>query len=315
MELPKTHGVEIKAFLSIGGFMRWSTFSKLIMLEQTLFGLTWVLAAAILPFADAQFRNSFDWHLWQRCLLLLLAFTAARTAGMAFNRLIDRKLDAENPRTQSRVLPSGEASVGQVSVLALVASGLFLTSCFLLSTTLAMLSPLLLALIAGYSYTKRFTSLCHFVMGLISGLGPVCAWLAITDHLTLTPVLLGAAVWASIAAMDIIYALQDRAHDIVHGLKSIPACLGRRWSIWLARGLHCGTVLCLAAMGMSMGLTPLYYLGVAGVAVSLVGHHKMIPVHGDTLVYPTFFACNTQVGILVLIISVGAVLWDVMLSV
>ena len=290
--------------------MRWSTFKKMVMLEQTVFGLTWVLAAALLPLADA--GTQVHWAEPARWLALVAAFLSARVAGMAFNRIIDRDIDAANPRTKDRVLPSGEASLLQVKLVAALSSFGFVGACASINPILAWASPFLLLLIYVYAYTKRFTSLCHFVMGLISGLGPVCAWAAMTDSIALAPVLMGLAPLCYIAALDIIYALQDFDYDAAHGLHSIPVRLGRSRSVYLSRVLHACTVLALMLVGLSLNLHWTYYCGIVGIAGLLVFHHASLRPSHNTWIYRSFFAVNARVGIAVLFIVVEVLAWGVM---
>jgi 4-hydroxybenzoate polyprenyltransferase len=190
----------------------------------------------------------------------------------------------------------------------------FVLSCALLSQALFYLSPVLLTLIWGYAYTKRVTALCHFVMGLISGLAPVCAWLALVGTWDLAPVLMGLALLCSIAAMDIVYALQDYAHDRAHGIHSVPVALGQEGAVWLARGLHVLTVVLLTWMGLELELPSIYFVGTAAVGVLLLYHHQAIQPERGQLIYSIFFACNARVGLLVLATVIGVLVWDVMLS-
>ena len=195
------------------------TFRKLILLEQTLFGLPWAFLGALMPYlsAPATARSSAAVWIW-----MTVAFSGARTAGMCFNRLTDREIDAANPRTQHRPLQIGEVTPRQVLVTALAALSLFFYSCWRLGSICQVLAPVVVLLIFTYAYTKRVTSLCHFVLGLVEFFVPVMATAAITHTVTPTALLLGFALFCWISGMDIIYATQD-------------VCFDRQWRLQMPR--------------------------------------------------------------------------------
>lgn len=279
------------------------------MVEQTLFGLTWVLAASLLPFTNRDFAQSFDWMSWPKWLAIFFAFTFARTAGMAWNRWIDAAIDEENPRTRSRVLPSGESSPKAVMVIALLSSALFLIACGSINTPCAVMGPICLGLIFLYSFLKRFTSCCHLVMGLISGLGPVCAWLAMTDQWEGAAFLLGGALMASIAANDVVYSLQDHAFDRERGLYSLPVVLGPHKALVFARFLHGVALLLLFLLGSLLELPMVYFGGVAVVGAFLLSYHRTLSPRSSPEQLNGFLACNSWVGMSLLITTIGTVAW------
>lgn len=237
--------------------------SRLVQPKFALFGLPVTLAGAILPFAIMT-----RWPHWSLWLWIVAAFLTARTAGMAFNQLIDRQIDARNPRTADRLLPSGEAKPLQVLLLASTALALFLFCCAQIGMFYLGLLPA--ALIILYSYAKRFTSLCHLLLGFIQFCGPVYAWIAITGSLAVAPLFLGAALWCWIAANDILYALQDLEFDRAEGLHSLPTRIGPRAALVVIRSLHGLALFCLLAVGVSLSLSMIYYAGVLAVAILFV---------------------------------------------
>ena len=285
------------------------TLSKLLLLRQTFFGLPWTITGALLPFADP----SFAWQRrWDLGLWILLAFTAARSAGMAFNRLIDRNIDAENPRTQDRALPNGEVRPIQVCFLACMSSAVFMIAAFQINLACFAVSPLVLFLLWAYSYTKRFTSLCHFVLGVIQFFGPVGAWLAVTGEFSVAPILLGGAVLVSISSNDIVYAVQDIEFDRKRGLRSVPASLGVKKGLQVAKLLHLVAVLLLLQLGIFLHLNFVYYLGVGVVAFIYLTHHfKMNPNDHQSL-HVAFTSCNTWVGLTFMVFTIGSLLWPVL---
>ena len=249
---------------------------------------------------------------------VVVGMVTARTAAMAFNRLVDRDIDAANPRTASRHLPSGELSVEQV--MALVAG-----SCvaFILGTLrfLPNWLPLVLALpvlawLLGYSYAKRFTMLAHIWLGAALGMAPVAAWIALrgqavlADPADLLPaVILGAAVMLWVAGFDIIYACQDAAFDHQRGLHSIPAVLGVRRALMVAAGLHAITLLLLAGPPWAIpALGMIYWTALGVIAVLLIWEHSLVRPHDLSRVNAAFFTANAIIGA-VLLVAVGADVW------
>ena len=288
--------------------MRWAVFKKLIMVDQTLFGLPWAVIGAVLPFADPAFANSFNWSTFGlKSVWIVLGFCFARVAGMSFNRLIDRHIDADNPRTKDRSIPKGEVSPRQVMLLAwgsviggVVVAGLINNICL-------ALSPFIILLLWGYSYTKRFTMLCHFVLGLIEFFAPFCAWIAITDSLAWPPVLLGVAALASLAGMDVIYQIQDHVFDTGQKLRSIPVVLGAQGALWVARRSHVVAVAALIWAGVLMGLSAVYFIGVGVVASLYIHYHRKIKPKALDAIPQVFFSCNTWVGLTMMAADIGVI--------
>jgi 4-hydroxybenzoate polyprenyltransferase len=289
--------------------MQWNVFTKLVKIEESLFGLPWVLTAALLPFCSPSFAATFPWQQWERWVCILGGFVTARTAGMSFNRLIDHAIDAANPRTANRPLPTGEATRAQVASVAWVNVIAFVVFCAFINPICLGLSPLVIALLWLYSYAKRYTSLCHFVLGIIQFFGPFFAWAAITDSWGIAPILLGSAILASISGVDIIYALQDYQFDKRHGLYSLPVALGPERSLWVARLLHALTAVLLLQAAYVLHLGSLFYAGIAGVVAIYLQFHRKIDPENLATINPAFFRCNTMVGLTLLMSTVGTLVW------
>ncbi|MEM6654401.1 MAG: UbiA-like polyprenyltransferase [Planctomycetota bacterium] len=256
---------------------------------------------------------------WIDLVGILLCMVFARSAAMAFNRVVDRKIDAENPRTAGRHLPAGLLSLFQVNVFTLLcAMGFIASTCLFLPNYLPLyLSVPVLMFLCGYSYTKRFTSLAHFWLGAALALSPVAAWIAIrgeaviANPLDLLPaVVLGAAVMAWVAGFDILYACQDYEFDKAAELRSVPTALGIAGALRLAAGCHAVTVLLLALLPVVYPpFGAVFWLAVAAVAGLLVYEHRLVRPDDLDRVNVAFFNVNAVISIGLL--AVGAV--DLML--
>ncbi len=203
---------------------------SLIKIEHTLFALPLALSGSLLAARGLPTARTLA--------LVAVAFAAARTAAMAFNRLADQRLDALNPRTADREIPSGQVSSGQVRVLVLAAVGVYFLAAWALNTLCFQLSPIALAILLGYSYTKRFTWLCHIFLGLCLGMAPVAGWIAVLGSVDWPPVVLALGVLFWVAGFDIIYACQDVDFDRSLHLYSVPAWLGTKRALQLAALSH-----------------------------------------------------------------------------
>ena len=254
-------------------------------------------------------QSPFEGHLyirWQEFVGILLCMIAARSAAMAFNRLADRDIDAENPRTAQRHIPAGILTVSQVTVFAVVCGFAFIASTllFLPNRLPLYLSVPVLAFLCGYSYTKRFTSLAHFWLGIALALSPVAAWIAIRGEavmqapLDLLPaVVLGGAVAAWVAGFDIIYACQDFEYDREAKLNSVPTRFGIAGALRIAAACHAMTVVLLAILPLvypPFGM--LYWLAVAAVAVLLIYEHALVRPDDLDRVNTAFFNVNAVIS-------------------
>lgn len=269
---------------------------ELVRFSHTLFALPFALAAMLVAKPGLP-------H-WHTVLLILAAMVTARSCAMAVNRLADADIDARNPRTSPRHIPAGVLHRRGVAAFALVCAGLFvLTTAFINRLALA-LSPIVIAVIVFYPFTKRFTSLTHFVLGAALGLAPLGAWIAVRGTLDLPPVLLGAAVLLWVAGFDVIYATLDEAFDRQAGLRSLVVTLGARRTLAVARLLHVGTLALLLGFGLAEPTLRLfYYLGLGLIAVLLVYEHAIVRKHADDArrINIAFFRLNAIVSAVVLI--------------
>ena len=233
--------------------------------------------------------------------LVVVCAVAARTAAMAFNRLVDRRIDAANPRTAQRELPRGALSVRYVTLLVLGSSALFVAAAFALNPLAGGLSPLVLAVVLGYSLTKRFTSLAHLVLGLALALAPLGAWIAVEgdfDGDLWIPLALAAGVLTWVAGFDLIYASQDADFDAAAGLHSIPARFGVARALQVSSALHVLTAGCLAAFGLRAGLGIGYGAALALACLLLVWQHRLVAPDDLSRADRAFFTLNGWVGIL-----------------
>ena len=239
-----------------GVFGSLRTTLEMIKFSHTLFALPFALYAAFLAAGG--------WPAPATLAKILLAMVGARSAAMAHNRLADRRIDAANPRTASRALPSGALSVGFVRAFLAASVVLFVAAAASLNRLTLLLSPVALALLLLYSYTKRFTALSHLVLGLCLALAPVGAWIAVRGALELLPVLLGLAVLLWTAGFDVIYSLQDEEFDRSAGLRSIPARLGAARALVVSALLHVAMAVLLGTVWRLSGGGTIFLAGIAG---------------------------------------------------
>jgi 4-hydroxybenzoate polyprenyltransferase len=228
----------------------------------------------------------------------VLAMVAARSVAMAFNRVLDAEIDSRNPRTKGRHLPAGLLSRRFAwGFIAFSAAVFFLASGFLNPLCLR-LAPLALGIVMFYSYTKRFTSLAHVVLGFSLGIAPAAAWIAMRGSLDLRILWLTAAVTLWTAGFDIIYACQDYAFDVHSGLYSIPRRFGIAGALWFARVLHLGMLGCLLALERSFALGPLALTGIAAVAGILAWEHRLVRADDLSRIDATFFTMNGYISVI-----------------
>jgi len=269
--------------------------------EHTIFALPFAYLGAVLAAGGLPQLATLLW--------ITLAMVGARTAAMSFNRAIDARFDAANPRTAMRPIPAGRLSVRATLVMAALALLLLVVAAAQLNWLCLLLSPIAVVALAGYSYTKRFTWLCHFVLGLTDGIAPAGGWLGVRPAFALPMVLLSGAVAVWIAGFDIIYACQDVAFDRTHGLHSAPARFGIPAALWLSSALHVLMIALLIALGASLGLGWIYYLGVAATAGLLIYEHRLITPADMSRIDVAFFNVNSYIaGVLFLFTLFDALL-------
>lgn len=290
--------------------MQIKTFQNIMLWQQTLFGLPWVATSVGLALIQVRAQGGALELFWQHSLWIVLAFISARMAGMAMNRVIDRTLDAQNPRTQERALPSKQTSPLAVSVVALLSIALFIFSCHMLGPVCFKLSPIALVLLFGYSYTKRFTAFCHFFLGAIHFCAPVFAWIALRGTVDYAPLFLGTAVMFSIASSDIIYALLDVEFDRSAGVHSMPLLLGIDRAISLSKCLHGLTVLFLILAGYNAQVSLPYYIGVMMVGFLYLVSYASLRPEVPQKIAQFLEECNRRVALTLMVMTFGALIWQ-----
>jgi 4-hydroxybenzoate polyprenyltransferase len=287
-------------------FTQVREYLDLIKFSHTLFALPFALLGAVLAAHDRG-----GWHgRIQDWVGILVCMAAARSTAMAFNRLADRRFDALNPRTAGRHLPAGKLGAREVGVFTLASSFVFVASTLLFLPNrwpLYLSVPILLWLL-GYSYSKRFTSLAHFWLGLSLSLAPAAAWIALRGSIAWPPILLGLAVLLWVAGFDIIYACQDVEFDRSAKLQSLPKALGVPRALRIAGLCHAIMILPLIGMGVIYPLGWVYYGGVAAVAALLVYEHALIRPDDLTRVNVAFFNVNVIISVGLLLVAVVDIL-------
>jgi 4-hydroxybenzoate polyprenyltransferase len=270
--------------------------ANLVRLPHTLFALPFALVGVVLASYVAPVSA-------QAIAWVVIAFTSARFAAMGFNRIVDREIDARNPRTRSREIPSGAMTVREASVAVAVASLLFFIAAWRLNPLCLALSPLALAWVLFYSYTKRFTRWSHLVLGVGLSIAPVGGYLAITGRWS-SPwwmlVALACAVASWVGGFDILYALQDVSFDRENKLYSVPATFGEARALRIARILHLLTVVGLTAAGVAAGGGSVYFAGVVVAAMLLLYEHSLVKANDFSRLDAAFFTMNGVISIVFL---------------
>ena len=264
-------------------------FARLVKIEHTVFALPFAYVGAFLAVGRTPSAHDLVW--------ITLAMIGARSLAMALNRLIDAGVDARNPRTAGREIPSGQLSVAQVALFCAVSLALFLVAVSQLAPKTHWLWPIPVVGFVVYPYLKRFTWLCHFWLGAVDGLAPVGAWVAITNHLPWEAWLLGAAVALWVAGFDLFYALFDIEVDRAQGLHSIVTRFGVRGAFLGARSSHAATVACLVVAGLGLSVGVLYWIGVAAVAALLLYEHMLVRADDLRRLDAAFFTMNGVISV------------------
>jgi 4-hydroxybenzoate polyprenyltransferase len=260
---------------------------SLVKFSHTIFALPFALIgffiAIILGKTNWNLNDSIGWGnditnfvVWSKFLLILICMVTARSAAMAFNRYLDRSFDARNPRTAIREIPAGIISANRALLFTIVNCVLFIVATFFINRICFFLSPVALFVILFYSYTKRFTALCHLVLGLGLSLAPIGAYLAVTGRFDLLPILFSFTVLFWVSGFDIIYALQDIDFDQQHQLHSIPAALGKKKALHVSELLHLLSAACVIAAGFVGHFGWLYWVGVSVFIGMLVYQHSVV---------------------------------------
>lgn len=268
---------------------RIGLYGRMIRFSHSVFALPFALSSAVLAAGGGVS--------WRQIAWILVAMVGARSAAMGFNRLADQALDARNPRTAGRELPRGAISRAEVWVFVLASAATLVVAAAMLNPLCLALSPVALAIVFGYSYTKRFTALSHVFLGLALAVAPVGAWLAIRGRFEPPPVVLGLAVLFWVAGFDTIYACQDEAFDRAEGLHSLPARLGVARALGLARLSHVIAVALLASVYALVPLHPVYLVGVAAVAGLLIYEHSLVRADDLSRIDAAFFTVNGWISL------------------
>jgi len=284
-----------------GFFSKLQTTLSMIKFEHTLFALPFAFLGAIMA------ANGLP--TWRQILWITVAMVGARSAAMTFNRIIDRDIDAKNPRTANRELPTGKLSVGFAWAFLYVSIAVFLVASYSLNWLTFALSPVALLFVLGYSYAKRFTSLAHLLLGLALAIAPSAAWIAVTGTLgDPEPILLSLFVLMWTAGFDVLYACQDYEYDKRAGLRSIPARFGIARSLWIARLFHFQAFVVLLVLWLVTGMSRISLAGVGLVTLLFIYQHSLLKPNDLSKMNAAFFTTNAFVSVILLATFGGAVL-------
>jgi 4-hydroxybenzoate polyprenyltransferase len=267
----------------------------MIKFEHSVFALPFALTGALLAFRENDFRAT---HAWWTVAWIVVAMVGARSAAMAFNRLVDAGIDARNPRTKMRHIPAGHLSQTFGWGFTLVSSAVLMFAAWELNPLCFHLAPLALAVVFAYSFTKRFTHFSHLVLGFALGIAPAAAWIAVRGSLDPRILLLTAAVMLWTAGFDIIYACQDYDFDRENGLFSVPRLVGIPAALHIARALHGLMIVCLLLLIWQMHLGSISIAGVVVIAGLLMYEHGIVKPDDLSRVNAAFFTMNGWVSVL-----------------
>ena len=271
------------------------TLLEAIKFEHTIFALPFAYLGMVLAARGLPTLGQFIW--------ITVAMGAARTVAMALNRLIDAGIDARNPRTANRAIPKRLIKPGEMLALAIVCGAILAFAAWQLNPLCLKLLPLAVVFLVGYSYTKRFTWLCHLALGLTDGIAPIGGWLAVNPTWTaqnlLPPLLLGIAVTLWVGGFDLIYACQDIAFDRKNGLQSVPARFGPQVALHASEVAHVLTAVVLIAVGVLLHLGWIYWLGWLGVCALLVQEHRLVNPRDFSQLDVAFFNMNSYVALVI----------------
>ena len=289
--------------MSAGIVSNIRTTLEMIKIEHTLFALPFALLGAVLA---ARGLPSFSQLLW-----IAVAMVGARSTAMAFNRIADKDYDARNPRTKARAIPAGKLSVVFVLIFTIAGAGMFLFAAAMLNRLTLILSPLALASVMLYSYTKRWTTLSHIVLGWCLAIAPTGAWIAVRGTIdSPAPLLLSLVVLLWTAGFDVLYACQDYDFDRREGLYSIPARFGIARALWFSRGLHAGAFAALVLLYFVTNLGLLAIIGVIATGALLIYQHTLVRANDLSKLNAAFFTTNAFVSVILFLSFGSAVLFQ-----
>ena len=273
---------------------------EMIKWEHSIFALPFALCGAMLAAGGLPSAHQFVW--------IVVAMIAARSAAMAFNRWADAAIDAANPRTSARALPAGHLTPAFVATFVVVSSAIFVVAASQLNRLSLLLSPVALAVLLLYSYTKRVTRWSHLVLGFALGIAPAAAWIAVRGSLDPRILLLTAAVTFWVGGFDILYACQDFDFDRQAGLHSIPRYVGIRAALWIARGFHLVMVGLLVALLIAFGMGKIAACGVLAVILLLLYEHSLVRASDLSKLNAAFFTMNGVISVLFFVFVAGDLL-------
>jgi 4-hydroxybenzoate polyprenyltransferase len=272
-----------------------------IKFEHTVFALPFAYIAMVLAAGG--------WPGWRTVGWVTAALVGARTCAMATNRVVDRWIDAANPRTAARHLPRGLLRVGELRALAIGGAALMLVAAWRLNPLCLALAPVALVFLVGYNYTKRFTWTSHWILGFTDGIAAAGGWIAVRGRFDPPVFVLWFALTVWIAGFDLIYACQDVAFDRAHGLHSLPARFGVATALRVARVCHALTAAAFGLLGVMLALGPLYWIGWLAVVALLAYEHSLVSPGDLSRLDVAFFNVNGYIAVIVLIAVVGGLWW------
>ena len=303
-----------------------NSYLSLIKFSHTIFAMPFALIGFFLAYTEVsdlsegnesfkfnlekQYTVSYNYGILIRFLLVIFCMIFARSAAMAFNRYLDRNIDAGNPRTAIREIPAGIISANNALVFTIISCALFLVSCAFINKLCFFLSPIALLVVLGYSYTKRFTPLCHLILGLGLSLAPIGAYLAVTGHFSLLPILFSLSVIFWVSGFDIIYALQDEEFDKSQKLYSIPAWLGKSKALWVSEFLHLISLACVIVAGWYGNFGWLYWIGIAVFAGMLIYQHSIVKPNDLRKVNLAFMTANGIASVVFAVFVIADLLFN-----
>jgi 4-hydroxybenzoate polyprenyltransferase len=276
---------------------------EMIKFEHTIFALPFAYLGAFLAAKGPP-------DLWTS-LWILVAMFGARTAAMGFNRVVDIPFDSENPRTKERALPKGTAKARDAWIMVIIASVIYLLAAYKLNRLAFLLSPAFLAVVLGYSYTKRFTSMCHLLLGLALSLAPMAGWIGVKGSIEFLPLILSTGVLFWVAGFDILYSCLDYDFDRKQGLHSIPAKWGIKKAFWISNIFHLMAFAALVSVGFLAHLNWIYYCGLLATFALLVMQRLVVNPKDLSRMNMAFFTFNGAISIILFIATAISLIWKV----
>lgn len=265
----------------------FKNYLSLVKFSHTIFAMPFALIGLFLAYRTNP--SNFSWQLF---VLVILCMVFARTAAMTFNRVVDRYIDEKNPRTAQREIPKGIISAKSAILFTIINSILFIVTTYFINSLVFYLSPIALAVVLLYSFTKRWTILCHLVLGLGLSLAPIGAYLSVTGKFDLIPILYSFIVLFWVGGFDIIYSLQDEEFDKMESLKSIPAALGKKYALWVASIFHIISALIVIYVGFKIEASYWYWIGAIIFIALLVYQHSIVSPKDINRVNLAFMTTN-----------------------